>query len=74
MTLLLANSLNTYLKMNSNQTQTSDKYVLYMPSGLYALKPNPPTAEAVAKAQPFRADTVKKMEAIIKDPSYQIAE
>lgn len=60
--------------MNSNQTLTSDKYVLYMPSGLCALKPNPPTAEAIAKAQPFRADTVKKMEAIIKDPSYQIAE
>ena len=60
--------------MTQNQTQTSEKYVLYMPSGLYALKPNPPTAEAIAKAQPFRADTLKKMEAVIKDPSYQMAE
>lgn len=35
----------------STQQQTSEKYVLYMPSGLYAKKPNPPTPEAVAKAQ-----------------------
>jgi len=40
----------------------------------YLVAPNPPTAEAVARAQPFRGETVKKLEAIINDPSYQIAE
>ena len=40
----------------------------------YLMAPNPPTAEAVAKAQPFRADVVKAMEATIKDPSYRINE
>jgi hypothetical protein len=39
---------------------------------LTAISPEPPTAEAIAKAQPFRADTLSKMEAIIKNPSYQI--
>jgi hypothetical protein len=40
----------------------------------YLVAPNPPTAEAVAKAKPFRGVMVQKLEAIIKDPSYQIAE
>ena len=37
-------------------------------------RPNPPTPEMVARAQPFRADVVKAMEATIKDPSYRIQE
>ena len=37
-------------------------------------RPNPPTPEMVARAQPFRADVVKAMEATIKDPSYRINE
>lgn len=38
---------------NSMQPRTSDPelYVLYLKSGLWAKKPNPPTPEAVAKAQ-----------------------
>jgi hypothetical protein len=41
------------LKQNksSMQQQTSEEYVIYMPSGLFAKRPNPPTPEAVAKAQ-----------------------
>lgn len=38
------------------------------------VKPNPPTPEMVARAQPFRADVVQAMEATIKDPSYRINE
>lgn len=37
-------------------------------------RPNPPTPEMVARAQPFRADVVQAMEATIKDPSYRINE
>jgi len=45
------------MKLNQNKSstppQTSDPemYVLYLNSGLWAKKPNPPTPEAVAKAQ-----------------------
>ena len=35
----------------SSQAPTSEKYVVYMPSGLYAKKPNPPTPEAIKRAQ-----------------------
>ena len=56
-----------YLKMNSNQTQTSN-YEAQLK------RPKPPTAQMVARAQPFRADVVQAMEATIKDPSYRIAE
>ena len=38
------------------------------------VKPNRPTPEMVARAQPFRADVVQQMEATIKDPSYRIVE
>lgn len=38
------------------------------------VKPNPPTPEMVARAQPFRADVVQQMEATIKDPTYRIQE
>ena len=64
---------------NLTQLKTSDLLgyttVMYQqPDGsfLTAISPEPPTAEAIAKAQPFRADTLSKMEAIIKNPSYQI--
>ena len=59
--------------MNSNQTQTSN----YDESGgseFYLKRPNPPTPEMVARAQPFRGDVVKALEATIKDPSYRINE
>jgi hypothetical protein len=67
MTLHLANSLNMHLKMNQNRTRTSNYEDRLN-------RPNPASQAAVLRAQPFRADTVKKMEAIIKDPSYQITE
>jgi len=64
---------------NSTQLKTSDlpgyTTVMYeQPDGTFltAISPEPPTAEAIAKAQPFRADILNKMEAIIKNPSYQI--
>jgi hypothetical protein len=53
--------------MNQNQTRTSNYEDRLN-------RPNPASQAAVLRAQPFRADTVKKMEAIIKDPSYQITE
>ena len=37
-------------------------------------RPKPPTAQMVARAQPFRADVIQAMEATIKDPSYRIQE
>ena len=30
--------------------------------------PNPPSPEAVKRAQPFRGDTLKELEAVIKNP------
>jgi len=45
------------MKLNQNQSSTQPQisnpelYVLYLKSGLWAKKPNPPTPEAVAKAQ-----------------------
>ena len=47
------------MKLNQNQSSTQPQTfdhpifnaVLYVESGLYAIKPNPPTPEAVAKAQ-----------------------
>ena len=43
------------LKQNQSSTQPQisdpEMYVLYLKSGLWAKKPNPPTPEAVAKAQ-----------------------
>jgi hypothetical protein len=43
-------------------------------SEFYLIRPNPPTPEMVARAQPFRADVIKAMEAVIKDPTYRIQE
>lgn len=34
-------------------------------------RPKPPTKEMVARAQPYRADTLPKLEAVITDPRYQ---
>jgi len=51
--------------------------VIYLgadPDKCFAVRPNPPTPEMVARAQPFRGDVVKAMEATIKDPSYRINE
>ena len=53
--------------MNSNQAQTSD-YEAQLK------RPKPPTSQMVARAQPFRGDVVKALEATIKDPSYRINE
>jgi hypothetical protein len=39
----------------------------------YLKRPNPPTPEMVARAQPFRADVVQ-MDAAIKNPTYQVVE
>lgn len=35
-------------------------------------RPNPPTPEMIARAQPYRADTLQKLDAVIKDPSYTL--
>lgn len=32
-------------------------------------RPNPPTQEMVKRAQPFRADTLQELEAVIKHPT-----
>ena len=53
--------------MTSNQTQTSS-YEAQLK------RPKPPSPEMVQRAQPFRADVVNAMEAVIKDPTYRINE
>jgi hypothetical protein len=48
--------------------------VIYLgadPDKCFAMRPNPPTPEMVARAQPFRGDVVN-LEAIIKHPTHQI--
>jgi hypothetical protein len=47
------------LNQSLNHRQTSDYNQLLK-------RPNPPTTEMVEKAQPFRADTLQKLEAVIK--------
>lgn len=37
--------------MTSTQQPTSEEYVIYLSSGLFAKKPNPPTPEAIKRAQ-----------------------
>jgi hypothetical protein len=59
--------LNTHLKMNSNQTRTSNYEQRLQ-------RPNPPSPEMVQRAQPFRADTLQVMEAVIRTPKYQFPE
>ncbi len=56
--------LNTPLKMNLNQTRTSN-YEQQLN------RPKPPSPEMVQRAQPFRADTLQVMEAVIRTPKYQ---
>jgi hypothetical protein len=53
MTYPLVNSMKLKQTTSSTPPPTSDPemYVLYLKSGLWAKKPNPPTPEAVAKAQ-----------------------
>jgi hypothetical protein len=59
--------LNTHLKMNSNQTRTSNyEHRLH--------RPKPPSPEMVQRAQPYRAETLQVMEAVIKSPKYQFTE
>lgn len=63
---------------SSTQQRTSEEVklgVVYLgadPANCIAIRPNPPTPEMVARAQPFRADTLQEMEAIIKHPSHVI--
>lgn len=64
---------------SSTQQRTSDipredrmTAVMYLQpdgSALYAFAPKPPTPEMVARAQPYRADTLQAMEAVIKNVS-----
>lgn len=53
------------LKMTSTQTRSSE-YEQRLN------RPNPPSSEMVKRAQPFRADTLQVMEAIIKNPSTSV--
>lgn len=47
------------MKLNQSSTQQRN----------FELKrPNPPSPEAVKRAQPFRGDTLKELEAVIKNP------
>jgi hypothetical protein len=55
------------LKPNLKQQQTSN-YEAQLK------RPKPPSPEMVQRAQPFRADVIQQMEAVIKDPTYRIAE
>ena len=83
MTLTLVALANMNQNKSSIQQQTSDipredrmTAVMYpQPDGsaLYAFAPKPPTPEMIARAQPFRADTLQEVEAIIKNPSHVIS-
>lgn len=58
--------------MNQNKSSTQQRTSNYDEKGgaeFYLKRPNPPTPEMVARAQPYRADTLQEMEAIIKHPS-----
>ena len=60
MTFLHAGLLNMKLKESSTLQLISE-----------LKRPNPPTPEMIARAQPFRGDVVN-IEAIIKHPTHQI--
>ena len=65
MTLTLVALANMNQNKSSIQQRTSD-YIHRL------VRPNPPTPEMIARAQPFRADTLQEVEAIIKNPSHVI--
>jgi hypothetical protein len=88
MTLTLVALANMNQNKSSTQQRTSEDIrvlqfstgevknaVIYLgadPDNCMAIRPNPPTPEMVERAQPFRADTLQEMEAIIKHPSHVI--
>lgn len=47
------------MKLNQSSTQQLNSKLV---------RPNPPSPEAVKRAQPFRGDTLKELEAVIKNP------
>ena len=57
------------LQFSTGEVKLGVVYLGADPSNCIAIRPNPPTPEMVARAQPFRADTLQEMEAIIKHPS-----
>lgn len=61
MTLTLVALANMNQKKSSTQQRTSDYQQRLV-------RPNPPTPEMVQRAQPFRGDTLKELEAVIKNP------
>jgi len=55
--------------MNQNKSSTPQRTSNYIQR---LVRPKPPTPEMVARAQPYRADTLQEMEAIIKRPNHLI--
>lgn len=52
-------------------TSNGERY-LHLPTGLVLKRPNPPTPEMVERAQPYRADTLQELEAVIRIPTKAI--
>ena len=65
MTLTLAVLSSMNLNKNSTQQQTSNYESLLK-------RPNPPSPEMVQRAQPYRADTLQELEAVIRKPAKAI--
>jgi hypothetical protein len=53
------------LNQSSSQTRTSNYESLLK-------RPNPPSPEMVQRAQPYRADTLQELEAVIRKPTKAI--
>jgi hypothetical protein len=60
------------LQFSTGEVKNAVIYLGADPDNCMAIRPNPPTPEMVERAQPFRADTLQEMEAIIKHPSHVI--
>ena len=60
------------LQFSTGEVKNAVIYLGADPDNCMAIRPNPPTPEMIARAQPFRADTLQEMEAIIKNPSHVI--
>ena len=58
------------------RTYAADGYPYYIDPNndpaVYLKRPNPPSPEMVQRAQPYRADTLQELEAVIKYPAKAI--
>ncbi len=55
--------------MNPNKSSTQQRISNYES---LLKRPNPPSPEMVQRAQPYRADTLQELEAVIKYPAKSI--